>query len=209
MRTSSPSPTWVPSAAGAPLTVTRPLSIHLSASRREQAPVSLMNLLSLKQVPARRPDSRSEQKSADLLRQDLRSRVQEILGIAGGVRELRVGKDALHSLRSVGIEFVPQHEALVTDGGSLLQCGNRDEHQASDEFRPRVAERNRHFGAVAKAEHVNLAQAQVVCEIRNCRGSVRGRRRWWGIRFARTRQIGRIHGTLNRDLRQKARKGAA
>jgi hypothetical protein len=47
MRTSSPSPTFVPEHAGTPLQVTRPASIHLSASRREQTPVSLMYLLSL------------------------------------------------------------------------------------------------------------------------------------------------------------------
>jgi hypothetical protein len=40
------------------LQVTRPLSIHLSASRREQAPVSLIYLLSLKQSLAQLPDSR-------------------------------------------------------------------------------------------------------------------------------------------------------
>ena len=45
-RTSSPSPTCVPSSAGAPLTVTRPAAIQASASRREQTPLSLMNLLS-------------------------------------------------------------------------------------------------------------------------------------------------------------------
>src|SRR5262245_30059581 len=44
-RTSSPSPTWVPSSARRPLTVTRPASIHASASRREQMPLSLMYLL--------------------------------------------------------------------------------------------------------------------------------------------------------------------
>ena len=46
-RTSSPSLIWVPSVAVWPLTLTRPCSIQLSASRREQAPVSLMYLFSL------------------------------------------------------------------------------------------------------------------------------------------------------------------
>ena len=45
MRTSSPGATLWPSVAGAPFRVTRPASIHLSASRREQTPVSLMYLL--------------------------------------------------------------------------------------------------------------------------------------------------------------------
>ena len=52
MRTSSPSLTRVPSAAGAPLHVTRPASIHLSASLREHTPVSLMYLLSRMEVMA-------------------------------------------------------------------------------------------------------------------------------------------------------------
>src|SRR5450755_1642603 len=47
MRTSSPAATWVPSTAVTPLQLTRPCSIHLSASRREHTPVSLMYLLSL------------------------------------------------------------------------------------------------------------------------------------------------------------------
>jgi len=36
----------VPNVAGRPFKLTRPASIHLSASRREHAPVSLMYLLS-------------------------------------------------------------------------------------------------------------------------------------------------------------------
>jgi hypothetical protein len=39
--------TRVPKVATRPLQVTRPASIHLSASRLEQTPVSLMYLLSL------------------------------------------------------------------------------------------------------------------------------------------------------------------
>ncbi len=44
--TSSPSLTWVPTVAGTPLIVTRPSEISSSASRREQAPLSLRNLFS-------------------------------------------------------------------------------------------------------------------------------------------------------------------
>src|SRR5207244_753725 len=43
---SSPSATWLPSTARAPLIVTRPAVISASASRREQAPLSLRYLLS-------------------------------------------------------------------------------------------------------------------------------------------------------------------
>src|SRR5688572_3660224 len=44
--TSSPSLTCVPSCAGLPLIVTRPSAMSSSASRREQAPLSLRYLLS-------------------------------------------------------------------------------------------------------------------------------------------------------------------
>src|SRR5690554_4450980 len=51
-RTSSPSPTSAPIRARWPLTVTRPSPIRRSASRREQAPVSLMCLLRRMEGPA-------------------------------------------------------------------------------------------------------------------------------------------------------------
>src|SRR5690242_4590437 len=44
--TSSPSLTWAPRPAGTPLMVTRPSSMYVSASRREQAPLSERYLLS-------------------------------------------------------------------------------------------------------------------------------------------------------------------
>ncbi|MNW59395.1 hypothetical protein D3C74_373090 [compost metagenome] len=50
MRTSSPGSAWLPSTARSPLMVTLPPSTSLSASRREQNPVSLMNLLILTSI---------------------------------------------------------------------------------------------------------------------------------------------------------------
>ncbi len=61
------SATFEPSCAGTPFKVTRPASIHLSASRREHTPVSLMNLFNL----TTRSGS-SAQEPRQLLRQGFR-----------------------------------------------------------------------------------------------------------------------------------------
>src|ERR1039458_5826017 len=91
MRTSSPSLTRVPSAASVPLHVTRPASIHLSASLREHTPVSLMYLLSLMEMADRLLWHRSEE-SGDLLRQSLRSNLEQVRAILGEIDEFRPGQ---------------------------------------------------------------------------------------------------------------------
>src|SRR5260370_26778853 len=95
-RPSSPSPTCFPNAASDPLHVTRPASINLSASRREQTPVSLMYLLSLTKVDLTNGGAwlRLEE-SADLLRQRLGSGVEHVGVVLSEVYESCLGQDRL------------------------------------------------------------------------------------------------------------------
>jgi len=118
-----------------PVQVTRPASIHLSASRREQSPVSLMYLLSLTNLDHRRLRLRLEE-SAYLLCQSLRRSVEQIGGILGEVDELRVGQGARGPLRVVAdARFDPQHQAFLLDDGQPIDGRQPDQYQAADEFR--------------------------------------------------------------------------
>src|ERR1700722_11940807 len=110
MHTTSPSPTWVPKVARLPLQVTRPASIHLSASRLEQAPVSLMNLLSLNGLWA---SSVGAQECADFLCQALCCRVERLLPVVGKIEDQSLLPD--------------HHRGAPVSGGA-------GQHQASHEF---------------------------------------------------------------------------
>src|ERR1700712_2158102 len=86
--TSSPLCTCVPRVASTPATVTRPASIHLSASRLEHTPVSAMNLF-------RRKTSARAQERADVLGSLLRRCGEQIALVLHRLAELRLRQRAL------------------------------------------------------------------------------------------------------------------
>src|SRR5580693_10737662 len=99
-RTSSCAHTLSPRCARSPFKVTRPALIHLSASRREQTPVSLMYLLSRTGVALRSAD----QKRADLLRQDLGGCGEQVIGVIVDIDKLAVRQRGFE-LRDVDRRF--------------------------------------------------------------------------------------------------------
>src|SRR5271169_397876 len=104
-RTSSPPATRVPSTAHTPLQVTRPASIHLSASRREQRPDSLMYLFSLTRLSL----FSSSKEGADMVRGRGGSRPQQLTGTF-------------------------EHEGLLRGARLAIHGGNRCQHQPANQF---------------------------------------------------------------------------
>src|SRR5450631_2646158 len=100
MQTSSPGLTCVPSSAGAPFQVTRPASINLSASRREQIPVPLMYLLSLMRCDCVRSSGLEE--GAYLLHQCRRGHPRYIARVFIPIDELGIRQNAFGPLGVVG-----------------------------------------------------------------------------------------------------------
>ena len=127
-----------------PLQVTRPASIHLSASRLEQTPVSLMYLLS-RTVRSLSRASAAAQERANLLRQFLRGGAERIAAVACDI----------------------DHPMSLFDLGQAFRGRNAGQYQASHQFRAHGSEFHGGFGAVLDSKQVDLAQPQSIGQVGN------------------------------------------
>src|SRR5580704_11449535 len=155
MRPSSPSVTWVPNEASWPFNVTRPASIHLSASRREQTPVSLMYLLSRTGVALRS----AAQKRADLLRQDLGGCGEQVIGVIGDIDKLAVRQRGFE-LRDVDRRFkaCTHDQRRLLDRRKPVGDGYSRQNQAPHESRSRRRQVQRSARAAVDAQQIDLTQ---------------------------------------------------
>src|SRR5450631_1408181 len=203
-RTSSPSLTRVPSTASVPLHVTRPASIHLSASRREHTPVSLMYLLSLMEVLAGRSLGLRREESGDLLRQSLGSGLEQVCSIFGKIDEFRFGQGSPGPLRVIADpKFDSQDQTILGYDGQPLNGGHRDQYQAPHQVGSCSCQFESDARSETEPQKVNLTQAQLSRQVVDCLRSIRVAHAWRRIRLAAAGEIRRVNGPIVGDLRQK------
>src|ERR1019366_9975046 len=94
-----------------------------------------MYLLSLMEMADRLLWHRSEE-SGDLLRQSLRSNLEQVRAILGEIDEFRPGQGSLGPLRVIADpKFDSQDQTLLGNDGQPLNGGHRDQHHAPHQVR--------------------------------------------------------------------------